>query len=129
MNVWTGIGYISNDPEVRYSTGPEPMAIARFPIGISRKTKGETVWDNIRCVAFGRTAETIEKYCTKGSQVGVTGHIQTGSYEDRDGKTVYTTDIIVDRIDFCGKREDRAPVKAKEEQVSGFTQLEEDVPF
>lgn len=116
MNVWTGIGYISNDPEVRYSTGAEPMAIARFPIGISRKAKGETVWDNIRCVAFGRTAETIEKYCTKGSQVGVTGHIQT-------------TDIIVDRIDFCGKREDREPVKVKEEQVSGFTQLEEDVPF
>ena len=129
MNVWTGIGYISNDPEARYSTGAEPMAIARFPIGSRRKTKSETVWDNIRCVAFGRTAETIEKYCTKGSQVGVTGHIQTGSYEDRDGKTVYTTDIIVDRVDFCGKREDREPVKVKEEQVSGFTQLEEDVPF
>lgn len=129
MNVWTGIGYISNDPEVRYSTGAEPMAIARFPIGISRKAKGETVWDNIRCVAFGRTAETIEKYCTKGSQVGVTGHIQTGSYEDRDGKTVYTTDIIVDRIDFCGKREEPVKEPVKEEQVSGFTATDDYVPF
>lgn len=117
MNNVNLIGRIGRDIDSRYTTGTEPKAVARFSLAVSRN-KDETDW--INCVAFGRTAENIGKYFSKGSQIGITGRIQTGSYE-KDGVKHYTTDIIVDRFDFVGKRE--------EEQVQGFTALEEEPPF
>lgn len=125
MNVWTGVGYIGRDIEVRTTT--TDMQVARFSIGINRgkdrdgQDKG-TDW--INCVAFGRTAENIGKYFSKGSQIAVTGHIQTGKY-DKDGETHYTTDIIVDRFDFCGKKSE----STYEPQPQGFSTLNEDIPF
>lgn len=126
MNCWTGIGYIGRDIELRYSAGAEPMAIARFSVGISRGKDKDTDW--ISCVAFGKTAENIEKFFHKGSQIGLTGHIQTGSYE-KDGVKRYTTDVIVDRFDFCGKKDEQDPSPMDGEQIKGFTTLSEDVPF
>lgn len=126
MNTWTGIGYIGRDIELRYNTSAEPLAIARFQIGIKR-TKGDE-WDNINCVAFGKTAETAEKYCHKGSRVGITGHIQTGNYEKNvNGETIkiYTTDVIVDRLDFCDRKESNN----EDAPVQGFSTLSEDIPF
>lgn len=125
MNVWTGVGYIGRDIEVRTTT--TDMQVARFSIGINRgkdrdgQDKG-TDW--INCVAFGRTAENIGKYFSKGSQIAVTGHIQTGKY-DKDGVTHFTTDVIVDRFDFCGKKSE----PTYEPQPQGFSTLNEDVPF
>lgn len=122
MNCWTGIGRIGQDIDSRYTTGAEPKAVARFSIAVNRN-KEETDWLN--CVAFGRTAENISKYFSKGSQIGITGRIQTGSYKkDVNGQTItiYTTDIIVDRFDFVGKKEDN-------EQPRGFTTMAEDIPF
>ncbi len=103
MNSVTLIGRLTKDADVRTTQGAEPMTIARFTLAVNRQKKGEA--DYINCVAFGKTAEVIGKYCSKGSQIGVTGHIQTGSYTKQDGTKVYTTDVIVDKMDFCGSNE------------------------
>lgn len=129
MNSWNGIGYLGKDPEIKYSAGSQ-LAIASFSLAISRgkdksgESKG-TDW--IRCKAFGKTAEVIEKYVRKGNQLGVTGHIQTGSYKNKNGDTVYTTDVIVDSLTFI-KSQEQTP-KHAEEQVDGFEAIDEDVPF
>lgn len=132
MNTWTGIGFIGRDIELRYSAGDEPFAIARFQVGIKRPKSDE--WDNINCVAFRQTAETAEKYCHKGSRVGITGHIQTGSYDKNvNGETIkiYTTDVIVDKLDFCDRKEgsQQESNHQEEQQIQGFSTLDEDIPF
>jgi len=121
MNSVTLIGYIGREIQSRYTTGENPMAVARFSVGVSRN-KEETDW--INCVAFGRTAENIDQYFHKGSQIGISGHIQTGSYE-KDGVKHYTTDVVVDRFDFIGKKEDNTQPPAQQ----GFTATTEDIPF
>lgn len=96
-------GRLVRDPEVRYSQGEKPMAIASFSLAVDRKFKqeGQPTADFINCKAFGKTAEVIEKYVTKGTKIAVCGHIQTGSYTNKDGQKVYTTDVIVDELEFC----------------------------
>ena len=94
------------------------MTIARFTLAINRVKKDEA--DFISCVAFKKTAEIIEKYCHKGSQVGVTGHIQTGSYTKQDGTKVYTTDVIVDKLDLLGTAEHKPEQQKTEAEQSGF---------
>ena len=106
MNKVTLIGRLTKDPEVRYSSGSQ-TAVARFSLAIDRAKKangedGGTDFPNI--VAFGKTAELVEKYVTKGQQIAVEGRIQTGSYE-RDGVKHYTTDIVAERVEFLGKKE------------------------
>ena len=101
MNSVNLIGRLTADPDVRYTTNGEPMAIARYTLavdGIKERT------DFIRCVAFGKAGEFAEKYLSKGLKVGISGRIQTGSYKDNDGKMVYTTDIIVNQHTFCEKK-------------------------
>lgn len=102
MNKVVLIGRLTKDPDVRYSQGENSMAIARFSIAVDRKTKSgeEKQADYPNCVAFGKVAELIEKYVHKGNRFGVIGHIQTGSYTNRDGVKVYTTDVMVDEIEF-----------------------------
>ena len=116
MNIWCGLGRITKDVEVKYTQGAEPMAIARFTLAVDRTKKGEA--DFISCVAFQKTAENIGKFFSKGSQIAVTGHIQTGSFQKQDGSKVYTTDVIVDRFDFCGSAEQ----PKTEAQNDGFMQ-------
>ena len=103
MNKVILIGRLVSDPEVKYTTGEKQTAIARYRIAVNRKFKrdGEPEADFISCVAFGKSGEFAEKYLTKGMKIAVTGRIQTGSYENKEGQKVYTTDIIVEEHEFC----------------------------
>lgn len=102
MNKWIGIGRLVADPEVRYSQGSEPIAIARYRLAVDRRFKreGEDSADFISCVAFGKNGEFAEKYLHKGMKIAVSGRIQTDNYE-KDGVKHYTTDIVVEEHDFC----------------------------
>lgn len=106
MNTWCGIGRLGKDPEVRYSQGENPTAVARISIAIDRWNGRENVVEWYDITAFGKTAETIERYLAKGRRVGVTGHLQRRTYQTQDGRNVTVTDIIADRIDFCDSAND-----------------------
>ena len=103
MNKTILIGRSTKDADVRYSQGEKPMAIARISLAVDRKFKqeGQPTADFINCIAFGKTAEVIEKYVTKGTKIAVVGRIQTGSYTNKDGQKVYTTDVVIDELEFC----------------------------
>jgi len=119
MNIWCGIGRLGKDPEVRYSQGENPTAVARFSIAIDRWDGRQNVTDWFDITAFGKTAETIERYLAKGRRVGVTGHLQRNTYKNRDGQTVTVTQIIADRIDFCDSVSDGGQGAAPERQAQG----------
>ena len=106
MNKTVLIGRNTKDADVRYSQGDKPMAIARISLAVDRKFKqeGQPTADFINCIAFGKTAEVIEKYVTKGTKIAVVGRIQTGSYTNKDGQKVYTTDVVIDELEFCESR-------------------------
>ena len=103
MNKVILMGRLTRDPEVRYSAGDNSMAIARYTLAVDRRFKrdGEATADFIGCVAFGRSAEFAEKYFRQGLKVVVSGRIQTGSYTNRDGQKVYTTDVVVEDQEFA----------------------------
>ena len=103
MNKVILMGRLTRDPEVRYSQGERPTAVARYTLAVNRtfKRAGEPDADFINCVAFGRAAEFAEKYFRQGIRIVVSGRIQTGSYVNRDGVKVYTTDVVVEEQDFC----------------------------
>ena len=103
MNKCTLVGRLTKDPEIRYSQGENATATARFSVAVNRRFKnaeGNYDADFINCVAFGKTAEFLEKYFKKGMAIGLTGHIQTGSYTNKDGQKVYTTDVVVEETEF-----------------------------
>ena len=105
MNKVILIGRLTREPEVKISNGGNATATARFSLAVNRKFKnaeGNYEADFINCVAFGKTAEFIEKYFTKGSAMALVGRIQTGSYTNKDGVKVYTTDVVVDEVEFAG---------------------------
>lgn len=117
MNKWNGIGRLTRDVDVRYSQGENPTCVARYTLAVDRKYKkeGEQSADFINCVAFGKAGDFAEKYFKKGMKVGVVGRIQTGSYTNKDGQKVYTTDVIVEEQEFCeskGNNEASAPATA-----------------
>ena len=101
MNSVQLIGRLTRDPEVRYTDGG--ASIARFSLAVERRFKQENGADAdfINIVSFGKTAEFIEKYFHKGMKIALNGRIQTGSYTDKDGKKVYTTDVIAENVEFC----------------------------
>ena len=103
MNKVILMGRLTRDPEMRNSNGESNMAIARYTLAVDRRYKreGEAGADFISCVAFGRSAEFAEKYFHQGLKVVVTGRIQTGSYTNRDGNKVYTTDVVVEDQEFA----------------------------
>ena len=103
MNKVILMGRLTRDPEVRYGAGENSTAVARYTIAVDRRFKrgGEQSADFIGCVAFGRNAEFAEKYLRQGTKIGLTGRIQTGSYTNRDGQKVYTTDIVVEEQEFA----------------------------
>ena len=105
MNKVILMGRLTRDPEVRYSQGDEPMAVARYTLAVDRRGRrddnnGQNA-DFISCVAFAKNAEFAEKYLKKGIKIAITGRIQTGSYNDRDGRKVYTTDVLVEDQEFA----------------------------
>ena len=103
MNKVILMGRLTRDPEVRYSAGENALAIARYTLAVDRRFRrdGEATADFISCVSFGRTAEFAEKYFRQGLKVIVTGRIQTGSYTNKEGQKVYTTDVVVDDQEFA----------------------------
>ena len=105
MNKVILMGRLTRDPEVRYSQGENSTAIARYTLAVDRRFRrikdGEQTADFIGCVAFGRSAEFAEKYFRQGLKVVVTGRIQTGSYTNKDGQKVYTTDVVVEEQEFA----------------------------
>lgn len=124
MNNVVLIGRLTKDPEVRYTSNTQ-MAVATFTIAIDRPVRagGEKQTDFPRVTVFGKQAESCERFLAKGRLVGVQGRLQTGSYINKDRATVYTTDVIADRVEFLefGEKKEDAP--------SGFSQLDEDIPF
>ena len=102
MNNVVLIGRLTKDPELRYIPQSE-TAVASFTLAVDRPLSKEKAADFIRIVTFGKTAELCEKYISKGRLVGVSGRIQTGSYKDKDGKTVYTTEVYADRVEFLDR--------------------------
>lgn len=133
------IGRLTADPEVRYTSGSQ-MAVCSFTVAIDRPVKQgkEKQADFPRVIAFGRQAETCEKYLAKGRLVAVEGRIQTGSYQNRNGDTVYTTDVVASRVEFLewgdrpsgGQRQrDRSEQTGKDDIPPDFEEVEDDVPF
>lgn len=104
MNKVILMGRLTRDPEIRSSQGERQMAIARYTLAVDRRgrgTNGETTADFINCVAFHHAAEFAEKYFRQGTKIIITGRIQTGSYTNRDGQKVYTTDIVIEDQEFA----------------------------
>lgn len=103
MNKVILMGRLTRDPEVRYSQGESSLAIARFTLAVDRRVKrdGEATADFISCVAFGKQAEFIERYLHQGTKIVAEGRIQTGSYTNKEGQKVYTTDVILDSTEFA----------------------------
>ena len=112
MNKWIGKGLLARDPEVRYTQSGK--AVASFTIACNRQVKkgsdGKQMADFISCVAWEGIAQTVNNYLTKGREVLVEGRLQTRSYEAKDGSKRYVTEVIVSNLEFCGKREDAAPM-------------------
>lgn len=132
MNSVVLIGRLTKAPEVRYISENQ-MAVATFTVAVDRPVKQgqEKKADFPRVTVFGRQAENCERYLDKGSMVGVQGSIQTGSYTDKDGKTVYTTDVIANRVEFIGSKSNNAQNENQEfVPPAGFNALsDDDIPF
>ncbi len=107
MNKVILMGRLTRDAEVRYSQGDASTAVARFSLAVDRRFKregDEQTADFINCVAFGKTAEFVERFGRKGTKFVVEGRIQTGSYTNKDGQRVYTTDVVVEQLEFAESR-------------------------
>lgn len=122
MNVVTLVGNVAREPELKYTQSGK--AVCRFTLAVTRDFKRDET-DFINCVAWDKTAETIATYAPKGKKIGISGRIQTGSYQNKDGNKVYTTDIIVDRMELLGSKADS--VKPDEVELTPID--ESDIPF
>ena len=138
MNKVVLLGRLTKDPEVRYSTGEKETAVARYTVAVDRRFKrdGEPTADFIPCVVFGRSAEFAEKYFHQGMRVSISGHIQTGSYTNKDGVKVYTTVVIVEEQEFAESKSESKNISNPVKESSadnGFMNLtdeyNEELPF
>lgn len=134
MNKVILIGRLTRDPEVRYSQGETPLAIARYTLAVDRKFRREEEQsaDFISCVAFGKMGEYVEKYYYQGLKVAVTGHIQTGSYINKDGVKLYTTEVVVEEQEFVESKgsNDKSQGNILQKQEEGFLDVsDEELPF
>lgn len=138
MNQVILIGRLTRDPELVYTPGNQ-TAVTRFSIAVDRRDKEKTA-DFIRITVFGKQAENCDRYLHKGKQVAVNGRIQTGSYKNREGQTVYTTDVIANNVEFLGSSQQGTPRQPDEaytdtaphfgdEMPDAFEATEEDIPF
>jgi single-strand DNA-binding protein len=138
MNKTIQIGRLTRDPEVRYTDGG--TSIARFTVAVDRRFKreGDQQADFIGCIAFGKTAEFIEKYFNQGSKIVVEGRIQTGSYTNKDGQKVYTTDVVAENVEFAeskssGSNSHPEPSWSPADAGNGFMNIpdgiDEELPF
>ncbi len=139
MNSVVLIGRLTRDPEIRYTAGTQ-MAVATFTVAIDRPVRAgaEKQTDFPRVTVFGKQAENCERFLAKGRLVGIQGRIQTGSYTNKDGATVYTTDVVADRVEFLewGDRNERSSAPRQSGNMGGFdaapegfSAIDEDIPF
>lgn len=145
MNKVILMGRITRDAEIRYTQGEKSTAIARFSLAVDRRFKkdnDEQNTDFISCIAFGKIAEFLEKFGRKGTKFVVDGRIQTGSYNNKDGQKVYTTDVVVENIEFAesknssgsgGSTNQPAPAPSSSSAGDGFVNIpdgiDEELPF
>ena len=139
------MGRLTKDPNVRYTTGDNQTAVARFTLAVDRRfakrddPSAQTA-DFIGCVAFGKTGEFADKYLRQGTKVAIVGRIQTGQYENSDGQRVYTTDVVAEEIEFAeskkasGEGTTTAPAVAKPSADTSFVNIpnsivEDEIPF
>ena len=133
MNLVMLIGRLTADPEIRYSQ--EGMAFGSFSLAVDRgkNKQGENVTDFIRIKVIGKNAEFAEKYLHKGMKIALNGSIQTGSYTDKDGKKVYTTDVLVNHMEFVEKKENSGTQAQPQTDADGFMNIpdgiDEELPF
>ena len=140
MNKVILMGRLARDPDVRWTQGPEQKATARYTLAVDRRVKaadGTRPADFIGCVAFGKAAEFAEKYLKKGIKIAITGQIRTGSYTNKDGQKVYTTDVVIEDQEFAESKktgsEQTGEQAAQGQQDDGFMSIsegiEEELPF
>ena len=144
MNNVILIGRLANDPELRYTPKPQ-TAVTKFTLAVDRMKKEDGA-DFIRVTVWGKQAETCDRYLSKGRQIAIHGRIQTGSYKNKDGATVYTTDVVADRVEFLGGNNQEQAQKKTEfntgrgekayvdpemlnDYPDSFSTAEEDLPF
>lgn len=139
MNKVVLIGRLTKDPELKFAQG-SGKAVTKFTLAVDRnyKKEGQPEADFINCIAFEKRAETIKNYVFKGHKLGVTGNIQTGKYTNKEGQTVFTTEVVVDEFEFLQPKQagvsngqNSNNGQASNANESGFTQVEEDedIPF
>lgn len=118
------MGRLVRDPDVRYSQNENSTAVARYSLAVPRKfkTDGQDC-DFINCVAFGKSAEFAEKYLHKGTKIAVVGRIQAGSYTNKDGQKVYTTDVVIEEQELCESRQQQEQPKPMPVDDMGFMQI------
>ncbi len=147
MNKVVLMGRLTKDPSVRYSQGDNPLAVARFTLAVDRRFRRQSeggddqTADFISCVAFGKQGEFVEKYAHKGTKFALSGRIQTGRYTNKDGQTVYTTDVVVEEIEFAESKGSQnaseggsssgtpAPSGADDGFMNVPDEIDEDLPF
>ena len=139
MNKFIGIGRLTADPEVTYMQNQDNTAVARYSLAIDRRIKkeNEQTADFLRCVTFGKNAEFAEKYLRKGTKIAVVGRVQTGSYTDKHGNKVYTTDIVIEEQEFAESKNaggNTAPSRPEPSAAgNGFMNIpdgiDEELPF
>lgn len=143
MNKVCLMGRLTREPDTRYSQGDDSMMITRYTLAVDRirKREGEATADFIRCVAFGKQAEFAGKYFRQGTKIAVSGRIKTGSYVNRDGNKVYTTDIVVEDQEFAESKkvseqrqgQQESPVSEMPVDADGFMTfpeyIDEELPF
>ena len=135
MNRVILMGRLTKNPEIKYAGKDNDMVVARYTLAVNRRYKrdGEQEADFISCVTFGKSAEFAQKYLRKGIRIVIGGRISTGSYKDKDGKTIYTTDVIVEEHEFAqnkdgGGGEDSAETSKMDKD--GFMEVEDgEIPF
>jgi|GEM_PF-5593 len=140
MNKVILMGRLTRDPDVRYSQAAEPLAIARYTLAVDRRFQrrdnsgNEQTADFISCVAFGKNGEFAEKYLKQGTKIAITGRIQTGSYTNKDGNKVYTTEVVVEEQEFAESKKSQGYPEPGNASADGFTDIPtgltgNDLPF
>jgi single-strand DNA-binding protein len=131
MNNWVGVGRATKDVETRYSQGDNPMAVSKVTMAIDSGYGDKKKTNFVPIVAFGKTAEAMEKYLVKGKLFAVQGEYTTGSYKNKEGVTVYTTQITANKVQILewGDKQDTQEGAQDPGVPEGFSALDEDIPF
>lgn len=138
MNKVILMGRLTRDPDIRHTQGENSTTIARYTLAVDRRIKaqeGQKTADFISCISFGRTAEFIEKYVKKGTKIATSGKIQTGSYTNRDGQKVYTTDVLVEECEFAeskkaaGEQAEKQPETDDDGFMNVPDEIDDELPF